>query len=204
MRSPRAPDYDERMVGGLQGGVVERGAALLALAGLVLITSRCSNVAGSPGNSGLSSACTTNPVGAAGDDDGGDDGGASPCAPPDSDGINAGCYVFDVTVDDNGFTPVILKAQNLGQVTITLTNAGTRPHDLVFGCIPVTFPGCPAQQCFPAGANLLPVQPGQSATTMFMTPNPEGIYDFRSDVAGDSELEGDGGETGIWGQFVVQ
>jgi hypothetical protein len=176
--------------------------ALPVLAGLVLTTSRCSNVAGAAGNSGGPGACSANPAGPTGDAD--DDDGGSPCAPPDSDGINAGCYAFDVTVDDNGFSPVILKAQNLGKVTITLTNKGTRPHDLVFGCVPVTFPGCPAMQCFPTEANILPLEPGKSASTMFVTPNPEGIYDYRSDVAGDSMVEGDSGVSGIWGQFVVQ
>jgi hypothetical protein len=180
-------------------------ALLLAVA---LAGSHCSNVAGSPGNVGDSGACQTNPVGddGGGDDgdDGGDDGGGSPCAPPDSDGINGGCYAFDLSVDDTAFSHIILKAQNLGLVTITLTNTGTKPHDFVMGCIPISFAGCPSQQCFPAAANIAPIAPGMSATATFTTPNPEGIYNFRSDVAGDSELDSDGGVTGIWGQFVVQ
>jgi hypothetical protein len=164
--------------------------------------SHCSNVAGSPGNVGDSGACITNP---AGDDGGGDDGGGSPCAPADSDGINGGCYAFDLTVDDTAFSPIILKAQNLGVVTITLHNTGTRPHDFVLGCIPISYAGCPSQQCFPAAANIATVAPGSTGTASFKTPNPEGIYDFRSDVTGDSQLDSeDGGVTGIWGQFVVQ
>lgn len=179
------------------------------LLSLVVVGSHCSNVAGSPGNVGDSGACQTNPVGddGGGDDgdDGGDDGGGSPCNPPDSDGINGGCYVFDVDVDDTAFSPIILKAQNLGMVTINLHNTGTKPHDFVMGCIPISYPGCPSMQCFPAGAHIPSVAPGSSATATFTTPNPEGIYDFRSDVAGDSDLDSaDGGVTGIWGQFVVQ
>ena len=178
----------------------------VALLGLLGAGSHCSNVAGSPGNLGDSGACITSPAGddGGGDDGGGDDGGGSPCSPSDSDGIVGGCYAFDLTVDDTGFSPIILKAQNLATVTVTLRNTGTKPHDFVVGCIPITFAGCPPQQCFPAAANIPPLAPGQSATATFTAPNPEGIYDFRSDVSGDSEVEGDGGVTGIWGQFVVQ
>jgi hypothetical protein len=159
------------------------------LLGLVTGGSHCSNVGGSPGNAGDSGACSANPAG----DDGGDDG------------INGGCFVFDVSVDDTGFSPLILKAQNLGVVTINLHNTGTKPHDFVIGCIPISFPGCSSQQCFPAAADIPAVAPGQSATATFTTPNPEGIYNFRSDVAGDSQLDSDdGGVTGLWGQFVVQ
>jgi hypothetical protein len=190
-----------------------RLASLVAGLGLVFAVSHCSDVAGSPGNVGEAGACITNPAGddggggddAGGDDGGGDDGGSvNPCAPPDSDGIVGGCYVFQVTVDDTGFSPVILKAQNLGKVAVTLTNNGTKPHDFVLGCIPISFAGCPPQECFAASANIPPVAPGHSATSTFVTPNPEGIYDFRSDVAGDSQVEADGGVSGIWGQFVVQ
>jgi hypothetical protein len=177
-------------------------AALLL--GLVAGGSHCSNVAGSPGNVGEAGACAENPVGDdGGGNDGGDDGG-SPCTPSDSDGIIGGCFAFDLTVDDTGFTPIILKAQNRGVVTITLQNTGTKPHDFVVGCVPINYPGCPPQQCFPGGADIPPVAPGQSATTTFTLPYPEGIYDFRSDVSGDSEVASDGGVTGHWGQFVIQ
>ena len=122
----------------------------------------------------------------------------------DTDGLNGGCYTFDLTVTDTGFSPVILKAQNLGLVTLHLTNAGTKPHDFVMGCIPVSFPGCPAQSCFSSAANIPSVAPGGSATATFATPNPEGIYLFRSDVNGDSQVDADGGASGLVGQFVVQ
>jgi hypothetical protein len=132
-------------------------------------------------------------------------GGGDPCAPGDSDGINGGSFALDVTVTDTGFSPVILKVQNLGNVTLTLTNSGTTPHDFVVECIPQDIAGCPSQSCFPAAANIAALQPGASSTTTFVAPNPVGIYNFRSDVGGDSQLDADdGGVTGLWGQFVVQ
>jgi hypothetical protein len=175
----------------------------------------CSNVSGSLPN-GSSGACGSNvgeggaEDGAAGMDGAGDDGaanegGAGACQPGDSDGVVGGCYVFEVTVDDTGFSPIILKAQNRSAVALTMTNAGSRPHDFVLGCLPTpNANGCPLESCFPAGANLAAVPPGGSATAMFVTPNPEGIYNFRSDVGPDSELLDDGGVNGLWGQFVVQ
>lgn len=183
-----------------------RAMLLLALAALPASTSRCSNVAGALGTAGGAIACSTTVD--AGNDGGGNEdagnGGNGECAPPDSDGMNAGCYAFDLVVDDTGFSPFILKTENLAQVTIALHNTGTKPHDFVVGCLPVSYPGCPPEQCFPGAANIAPLAPGESATTTFFTPNPEGIYTFRSDVSGDSELDSDGGALGIWGQFVVQ
>jgi len=131
--------------------------------------------------------------------------GSDSCATGDTDGINGGAFSFDVTVDETGFSPVILKAENLGNVTLTLKNTGSKPHDFVVDCIPQSVAGCPSQSCFPAAANIAALQPGASATTTFVAPNPEGIYNFRSDVAGDSQVDADdGGVTGLWGQFVVQ
>jgi hypothetical protein len=185
-------------------GHVRRLAVVAALFVVVSTTARCSNVAGNTGAGADAGRCG---MSAAGDDDGevgDDDDSGSPCAPPDSDGINGGCYVLDLTVDDTTFSPIILKTQNLGQVTLTLTNAGTTPHDFAVGCIPLSFPGCPSQTCFPSGARIAPVAPGATATATFVVPNPEGIYAFRSDVSGDSALESDGGKSGLWGQFVVQ
>jgi hypothetical protein len=184
--------------------VLRRLPLLVTLLVVVSTNSRCSNVAGSVGAGGGAGPCTTSPVGDDDSDDGGDDDSGSPCAPPDSDGINGGCYAFDLTVDDTTFSPIILKAQNLGQVTLHLTNMGTKPHDFVVGCIPVSYPGCPSSTCFPSAADIAPVAPGATATATFTVPNPEGIYTFRSDVAGDSTLEADGGMNGLWGQFVVQ
>ena len=113
----------------------------------------------------------------------------------DADGITGGSYTFDLSVDDTAFTPIILKAENLATVTVTLKNTGTRPHDFVIDCIPVAHEGtCPATSCFPDASTLGPVAPDASATTTFLTPNPEGIYDFHSTLPGDTQA----------GQFVVQ
>jgi hypothetical protein len=196
---------------------VDRSAALSALLALVAASAtQCSNVAGSGG--GAQPGCPVQTADAAaggddggaggddagGDDGGGDDGGASPCAPPDSDGIVGGCYAFTVAVDETGFSPIILKAQNNSQVTLTLKNAGTKPHDLVMGCVDVHYPGCPAQFCFPPEANIPSVAPGESATTTYTTPYVEGIYTFASDLPGDAQTSSDGGMSGLWGQFVLQ
>lgn len=161
---------------------------------LAIASAGCSNVSGT---GGVGSSCSAG-------DGGGDDDAGSPCAASDSDGLNGGCYSFDLTVTDTGFSPVILKAQNRALVTLHLTNAGTKPHDFVMGCIPVSFPGCPAQSCFSSGATIPSLAPGASAVATFATPNPEGIYLFRSDVNGDSQVDADGGATGVVGQFVVQ
>lgn len=185
---------------------------VLALALAAPGVSHCSNVTGNNPDAGtMGPGCPTTeadaaadaPAGEGGDDDD-DDGGGSPCKPPDSDGVLGGCYVFDLTVDDTGFTPRILKAQNVGQVTVTLTNAGSRPHDFAVGCTTIAFAGCPATYCFPDTAHIASVAPGASATTTFVLPYVEGIYDFVSDLPGDSQIASDGGASGIWGQFVVQ
>lgn len=122
----------------------------------------------------------------------GGDGGA--CS-SDQDGIIGGAVTLDLTVTDDAFAPIILKAQNRASVTLTLTNQGSRPHDLVFDCLPTpNANGCPTTSCFPDAAAIGPLPPDASATATFVTPNPEGIYTFRSDQAGDTQS----------GQFVVQ
>jgi hypothetical protein len=145
--------------------------------------------------------------GADSDDAGSDDAGSNAdnqCRPPDSDGLAGGCYFFNLFVDDTGFSPIILKAQNLARTTIQLTNTGTRPHDFVVGCVPLHAPGCPSQVCFPPRASIATLAPGGVATTTFVTPYLDGIYDFQSDLAGDSPIAVDGGTRGLRGQFVVQ
>ncbi len=186
---------------------VEGRALLSPLASLAgVVTIQCSNVAGNAGGGqpGCPSAGADASSGGDGGASAGDDGGGSPCQPPDSDGITGGCYAFDVTVTDTGFSPIILKAQNNGQVTLTLTNTRTRPHDLVMGCVTTSAPGCPSRFCFPPEASIPSVPPGGTATTTFVTPYVEGIYDFQSDLPGDSQTSSDGGLTGLWGQFVIQ
>jgi hypothetical protein len=131
-------------------------------------------------------------------------GGKDTCQPDDADGVVGGSTTFDVTVDDDGFSPPILPAQNLTKVTLTLRNAGTKPHDFVIDCMPTpNDDGCPMTSCFPPEASMAAVEPGASATTTFMTPNPEGIYYYHSSLAGDAETPCTAGARGC-GQFQVR
>jgi hypothetical protein len=128
-----------------------------------------------------------------------------PCSPGDSDGVVAIDAVLDLVATDTGFSPTILNAQNLSRVTLTLTNAGTRPHGFVVDCLPTpNASGCPSTSCFPDAAALAPLEPDARATAIFSTPNPEGIYTFRSDVPGDTRVAPDGAAAGLVGQFIVQ
>ena len=118
---------------------------------------------------------------------------ASVCS-PDSDGVN-GAFTFELAVDDTSFSPIVLEAQNVANVTLTITNHGTKSHDFVIDCLATpNDQGCPTTSCFEAGATFASIAPNASVTQSFTTPNPEGIYTFRSDVAGDA----------MTGQFVVQ
>jgi hypothetical protein len=109
-------------------------------------------------------------------------------------------------------------------VALTLTNVGTRPHDLVVGCAPSGLPdACVQTSCFPnpddggpfhatfissAGPlTLVPaVEPGASTTATFDAPVLGGTYPFISDEPGDnSQFAGDGGVTGaLAGTFVLE
>ena len=64
------------------------------------------------------------------------DASSAPDGGGDQDGIKGGSYTFVVMVDDTQFSPAILKAQNDAMVTLTLTNTGTRPHDLTVDGMP--------------------------------------------------------------------
>jgi hypothetical protein len=117
------------------------------------------------------------------------------CGPADQDGVNGGAVALDLTVDDTAFTPIVLEAQNLATVTLTLKNAGTKPHGFAVSCLATpNGRGCPTESCFPDAGAIAPIAPDASATATFVTPNPEGIYVFRSSAPGDS----------VTGQFVVQ
>jgi hypothetical protein len=125
---------------------------------------------------------------------------------PDHDGINGGDYTIDLLVDDNEFykmmgttkvQQVVIGTQNDAQVTLTLTNNGTKPHGFEVGCTNVlpSYPdlpsGCPAVACFPAGATIAPIAAGKSATVVFDTPTPDGLnYPFKSSEASDSTVPG--------------
>jgi hypothetical protein len=128
---------------------------------------------------------------------------------PDHDGIVGGAYVVDIGVDDNEFTAIapdddsgatmknIIGTQNDANITLTLTNNGTKPHGFQVACVSVcdvysSLPaGCPASACFPSDSTIAPIQPGASATVMFITPTPDGlIYPFFSNGPGDSAVSG--------------
>jgi hypothetical protein len=148
------------------------------------------------------------------------------CTPDDADGINGGDYpvllnvsdtAFTVGGADSGSTEPNIATQNLGDVTLTLTNIGTKPHDMVIECIPSGLPaGCVRSSCFPNPADagstpgsitLIPtLQPGESKTVTFVTPAIEGGYIFISDEPGDDTHynSADGGTTGnLVGEFVL-
>jgi hypothetical protein len=125
---------------------------------------------------------------------------------PDNDGINNETYTIDIAVNDTGFTSTggddagtksIIATQNESQVTLTLTNNGTKPHGFQVGCVSVcssypTLPaGCSPMACFPANSAIAPIQPGASSTITFVTPTPDGlIYPFTSNDPDDSTVPG--------------
>jgi hypothetical protein len=118
-------------------------------------------------------------------------GGSNTCF-VDANGLSGGDYTFDVTVTDTGFSKTLLETENLAQVTLTLKNAGTKPHGFEVECKPTSAPaaGCPRTSCFPSGSTIAPLAPGASTTVTFDTPNPEGIYTFKSSEAADSTVSG--------------
>lgn len=119
------------------------------------------------------------------------------CAPDDADGIVGVDITVALTVDDTAFTPSIVKTQNTSNVTLMLTNKGTKPHGFAVDCLPTpSSRGCPTQSCFPSDAAIAEVKPGGTVTVRFATPAVEGIYTYRSPLAAD---------TGIaTGQFILQ
>jgi hypothetical protein len=157
----------------------------------------------------------------------GSDQSADMCTPGDQDGVNGGYYTILVSVSDTGFTvggvnsgstEPNITVQNLGIVTLTLTNTGTRPHDMVVQCIPTGLPAVCMNptSCFdnpndagtstPNAVTLIPpIQPGTSQTLVVQVPLVEGIYNFISDVpADDTTFEPDGGVSGnLVGDFVL-
>ncbi|HTB71981.1 MAG TPA: hypothetical protein VK762_01995 [Polyangiaceae bacterium] len=125
---------------------------------------------------------------------------------PDNDGVTGntdGTYNFVLTVNDTGFSKMLLTTQNSAMVTVMLTNTGTTPHGFKVGCTSVTpaYPtvpaGCPMTACFDPSASIAPLDPGKSATIMFETPVPDNlIYPFTSNEPADSAVPGL--NTGQW------
>jgi hypothetical protein len=127
----------------------------------------------------------------------GDDGGVD-CF-PDNDGINGinSPSTFVLTVDDTGFSKMLLTTQNETMVTLTLTNNGTKPHGFKVDCTSVlpAYPnapaGCPTTACFPSDSTIAPLAPGKSATVVFETPVPDSlIYPFNSNESADTGVAG--------------
>jgi hypothetical protein len=121
------------------------------------------------------------------------DGGGA-CIAGDQDGVMGGMLAFDLAVTDTGFMPLILKAENGTNVTLTLKNMGTRPHGFAVQCLPTpNNNGCPTTSCFPNGAMIAPIPPGGTATATFRAPAVEGMYSFGSNAPCDAAI----------GQFIV-
>jgi len=122
------------------------------------------------------------------------------CTPHDQDGVVGGRITVLLAVSDttfavggvdSGSTQRNITLQNSSEVTLTLTNVGMSPHSFVLACIASELPAeCPQTSCFPAEANIAPVEPGQSTTVMFSAPAVEGAYPFSSNVPGDDALIG--------------
>jgi hypothetical protein len=134
--------------------------------------------------------CSSSKTPARGGD--GDDGGM--CY-PDNDGITGGAYTFQLTVDDTGFSKMILNTQNDAQVTVTLTNLGSTPHGFEVECTSVTmaYPdlpaGCATTACFPSGSTIAPLAPGATGSVTFDTPTPDNlIFPFKSSEPSDSTV----------------
>ncbi|HEY0468119.1 MAG TPA: hypothetical protein VGC79_28165 [Polyangiaceae bacterium] len=118
------------------------------------------------------------------------------CTPDDADGIISEPANPELIVTDSEFMPKIVTTQNSSAIKLTLTNEGSTPHSFVVDCLATpNTDGCPTKSCFPSEAKIDPLEPGAEATIMFETPLVEGIYTFRSDVAGDDDLKG---------QFIIQ
>jgi hypothetical protein len=126
------------------------------------------------------------------------------CKLDDADGVVGGDVTFDLTVDDSGFSPSILAAQNDAHVTLILHNIGTKSHSFVIDCLATpNMNGCPTTSCFESSASVPPVAAGASAMAEFDVPKPEGIYYFHSDVDGDTPASCTAGATGC-AQFIVK
>jgi hypothetical protein len=116
------------------------------------------------------------------DGDEGDGTSSDPCKQPDQDGVVGGDYTFEVAVNETGFTPAILKAQNSGVITLTVRNTGSKAHGFSIECLNVQ--GCTS--CFPATAKIDQLASGAQKTLKFTAPEQEGIFTIKSEVEGDT------------------
>ncbi len=124
-----------------------------------------------------------------------EEGSEDACTPDDLDGVIGGDVSFEVTLDDDAFSPRILTAQNRAFVTLTLTNASSEARGFYVECLQTpNDDGCPSESCFPDEARIDPIEPGESATTEFEVPIVEGAYTIVSAP----------GETEPSAQFIVK
>ena len=133
-------------------------------------------------------------LGDAAADTGVSDGGNNDCFPSNT-GISSGANTFDLTVDDTGFSKMLFVTPSSSQVTLTLTNSGTKPHGFMVGCTSVaqaypTLPaGCPTTACFGPSASIAPLAPGATKTITFETPAPDNlVYPFTSNDPDDGAV----------------
>ena len=148
----------------------------------------------------LATACGSDDQGAAGGD-AGDTGDDDSCQPDDQDGVVGGNNKVLLNVSDTGFavggvdsgsTQPNIAVQNTSNVTLTITNVGSKPHSFHVACRATDLPaGCPQMSCFPDEANVPAIAPGDRVTVMFSTPAVEGEYEFTSDEPGDEALVGE-------------
>jgi hypothetical protein len=135
------------------------------------------------------------------------------CNPGDQDGVvgsnarvllNVSDTAFAVGGVNSGSTQPNIAVQNSSNVTLTVTNVGTKPHSLHVACIPTGLPaGCQLLSCFPDSANIPAIAPGTSVTVTFATPALEGAYQFTSEEPGDTSTDAEGGVTGLVGEFAL-
>src|SRR5258706_10856678 len=93
------------------------------------------------------------------------------CGLDDADGVTGGDLVFDLTVGDDGFSPSILAAQDSSNITLTLRNAGTKPHGFTIDCMPTPNQnGCPMTSCFSDASSIAALVPGSIGTAKFVIP----------------------------------
>jgi hypothetical protein len=180
------------------GGPLAPGALLLLVVAALSHCSSSSSSSSSPAASGEDAASSDAASGdVASDDAASDDGASGDDCFPDNDGVtgNPTPYIFEVMVNDTGFSKMLLTTQNSAPVMLTLTNTGTKPHGFKVECTSVTpaYPtvpaGCPTTACFPAGSTIAPLAPGASTTVTFMTPIPDSlIYPFNSNEPDDSNV----------------
>jgi FtsP/CotA-like multicopper oxidase with cupredoxin domain len=107
-------------------------------------------------------------------------GEGDPCEIEDQDGVIGGESAFVVRVYDTEFDPPTLTAQNRADVRLTLENESSGDAGFHVDCLPTrNDEGCPQESCFPGGATIAPIAPGESTTVEFRLPAVEGTYFYR-------------------------